>query len=38
MYYDYAYMKAEKVAALSHDLYGETVEIQLSNAESEEED
>ena len=38
MYYDYAYMKAEKVAALSHDLYGETVEIQMSDAESEEED
>ena len=37
MYYDYAYMKAEKVAAFSHDLYGEAVEIQMSDAESEEE-
>ena len=37
MYYDYAYMKAEKVAALSNDLFGETVEIQTSDSESEEE-
>ena len=37
MYYDYAYMKAEKVAALSYDLFGETVEIQMSDSESEEE-
>ena len=37
MYYDYAYMKAEKVAALSNDLFGETGGIEMSDAESEEE-
>ena len=37
MYYDYAYAKAEKVAELRHDLYGETVEAVGSDTETEEE-
>ena len=37
MYYDYAYAKAEKVAELRRDLYGETVEIVGSDTETEEE-
>ena len=37
MYYDYAYAKAEKVAELRQDLYGETVEIVASDTETEEE-
>ena len=37
MYYDYAYAKAEKVAELRQDLYGEAVEIVASDTETEEE-
>ena len=37
MYYDFAYMKAEKVAALRQDLFGEEIDIRTSDAESYEE-
>ena len=37
MYYAYAYAKAEKVAELRHDLFGETVDIVVSDTETEEE-
>lgn len=36
MYYDYAYMKAEKVAELRHELFGETVDIIASDSETDE--
>ena len=37
MYYDYAYMKAEDVARLRHDLFGESVEIVTSDSELDDE-
>ena len=37
MYYDCAYMKAEKVAALRQNLFGEEIDIRTSVAESDEE-
>ena len=37
MYYDYAYMKAEDVARLRHDLFGENMEIVASDSEHDEE-
>ena len=37
MYYDYAYMKAEDVARLRHDLFGENMEIVASDSELDDE-
>ena len=37
MYYDYAYMKAEDVARLRHDLFGENMEIVASDSEQDDE-
>ena len=38
MYYDYAHQKAEDIAGLRKDLYGETVEIVASDEDSDEDD
>ena len=34
MYYEFAYMKAEKVAELRHELFGETIDIVASDSET----
>ena len=38
MFYDYAYVKAEKVAELRYELFGQTIDIVTSDSETDDEE